>query len=95
LLGTGDQIFDQFIANALMIPLSVVMLKILVDRFSQKTVTKPNHSVQAFILDGSDKALGVGIGIGIGSLEGSSNHLESVRQGTSEALAEFCISIED
>jgi len=56
--------FDQFVTKALVIALAVVVLDELRDRPAEMTFAEQDHPVQALVLDGAHKALGIGIRIG-------------------------------
>ena len=54
---------DQPIAQALVVPLVVIVLQKLVDRVPQRSPPEENHAIQAGFLDRGHKPLGVRVGL--------------------------------
>jgi len=63
---------DQLVGQALVIPLSVVVLDVLSDHPAEMTTAEWDHPVQTLLFDGPHEAFGVRIGIGC--LEGCLRH---------------------
>src|SRR6266850_383628 len=60
----GGCALDQLVSEALVIPLTVVMLDELGDRPVEMTLTERDHQVEALLVDRTYEALRVGIRIG-------------------------------
>src|ERR1700674_6074179 len=53
---------DQFVAEALMISFSVVMVRVFGHRATQRRLPDEDHPIQAFVLDRANKSLRICIG---------------------------------
>jgi hypothetical protein len=54
---------NQFVAQSLMIPFTMIMGHILGDRSTEMTLTERNQSIQTLLFDRPDEAFGVGVGV--------------------------------
>ncbi len=55
---------DQPIIDPLVIPLPVIMSRVLTSRLPKRPFPEEDHPIEAFVLDRSDKPLGIGVQVG-------------------------------
>src|SRR5262249_38704395 len=69
--------FDQFVRQALVMPIPVVMLDVLSNRPPEVAFAERDHPVEAFLFDGAHEP--VRVGIRIGRALGDENHADDAR----------------
>jgi hypothetical protein len=61
--GSDALVFNQLVAESLVIALNVVMLRIFAHGFAKVTLAQRNNLFEALRLDGANESLGVGVQI--------------------------------